>query len=273
MKGIWLRSFSLLCMLSSCVSVLYACRDKTAHNKAAVPEGSTAAYREPASCEIEDDLTTKKADDSLSGSETVIYAALTVAVSAENDTSALPDTTPAVITTQSEPVEETAYSAAITEQSVDNAAFDIPEAEAVEEPPTGRYGTAGRLVISNVGVDVALDWVNEETWNAQSIVDAPDSAAIFPYRGVLTVIADHWNQGFSIRECEPGDSAVIYQQDGTVEEYVCVRVCRNGHNTVKDLIDEAGIPVEESGDGELVMYTCNGRWQDITITYWQPAEY
>ena len=147
------------------------------------------------------------------------------------------------------------------------------ETTTISEEPAYTFGTAGRLEIPSVGVGVALYITDLYQQNVQSVVDAWDSAAVFPYRDSVTVIADHNNQGFaSLKNVGVGDTAFISQQNGSFDTYVCTRVCYNGHNLGTELVDEYGEQVESNIDGELIMYTCNDCWQNITITYWQRTD-
>lgn len=149
----------------------------------------------------------------------------------------------------------------------------ITEITTIYEEPVYTYGTAGRLDIPSVGVGVALYDTDLYQDNVQSVVDEWDSAAIFPYRERITVIADHNNQGFdAMKGVQIGDYAVISQQDGSYVFYLCTRVCYDGHNLGTEIVDEYGEQVEYNTDGELIMYTCNDCWQNITISYWQRAD-
>lgn len=135
------------------------------------------------------------------------------------------------------------------------------------------YGTAGRLDIPCVNIGVRIYYVDLTDGNVQSVVDAHDSAAYFLYANRKMVIADHNNQEFShLSDIHVGDKAVISDADGNKEEYVCTRICYDGHNMGTYLVDEYGIYVENSDDGNLIMYTCNDCWQNVTIVYWQRAE-
>ena len=123
-----------------------------------------------------------------------------------------------------------------------------------------RPGMYGRLSIPSVGVNVALF-----TGGAQSLVDAPDSAAYFP-AGNSMLIADHWNQGFTkIKKCHVGTQAYIYR--GTsIQTLTCTGVCQ-GVNSDYDLLYADGSSATMGGN--TLMYTCNGaNYHDITITFW-----
>lgn len=123
-----------------------------------------------------------------------------------------------------------------------------------------RPGMYGRLSIPSVGVNVALF-----TGSAQSLVDAPDSAAYFP-AGNSMLIADHWNQGFTkIKKCHVGTQAYIYR--GTsIQTLTCTGVCQ-GVNSDYDLLYADGSSATMGGN--TLMYTCNGaNYHDITITFW-----
>lgn len=123
-----------------------------------------------------------------------------------------------------------------------------------------RPGMYGRLSIPSVGVNVALF-----TGGAQSLVDAPDSAAYFP-AGNSMLIADHWNQGFTkIKKCHVGTQAYIYR--GTsIQTLTCTGVCQ-GVNSDYDLLYADGSSATMGGG--TLMYTCNGaNYHDVTITFW-----
>ena len=72
----------------------------------------------------------------------------------------------------------------------DEEATETPdETEPESEPKVAVTGQPGRLVIPDLGINVAMVWGLD-----QSIVDAPDSAATWSTGAGIT-IADHWNQG------------------------------------------------------------------------------
>lgn len=118
-------------------------------------------------------------------------------------------------------------------------------------------GQPGRLVIPDLGINVAMVWGLD-----QSIVDAPDSAATWSTGAGIT-IADHWNQGnyTNIQYSVPG-STIAYV-DNTA--YVCVS-CFEGHNTGYTVTDESGNDVMNTlGAGQVLLYTCNGCWQNVHV--------
>lgn len=123
-----------------------------------------------------------------------------------------------------------------------------------------RPGMYGRLSIPSVGVNVALF-----TGSAQSLVDAPDSAAYFP-AGNSMLIADHWNQGFTkIKGCHVRTRAYIYK-GASIQTLTCTGICQ-GVNNDYDLLCADGSSATMSGN--TLMYTCNGaNYHDITITFW-----
>ena len=174
-----------------------------------------------------------------------------------------------------EQAETTAHEAeqTIEATTAERAIETMTETTTAYEEPTYTFGTAGRLDIPAVGVGVALYETDLYQPNVQSVVDAWDSAAIFPYRDRITVIADHNNQGFDgIKKAGIGETAFISRQDGSSYTYTCTRVCNDGHNLGTELVDEYGEQIENNADGELVMYTCNDGWRSITITYWQRTD-
>ena len=135
-----------------------------------------------------------------------------------------------------------------------------------------KMGTAGRLTIPSVGVDVAL--YNASLYGgSQGIVDAHDSAAYMQdawglYNSVL--IADHWNQGFDAMKHSVPDvtKAYIQTNSGTIE-YICVANF-TGHNTGTDLTDNDYKRIVNLYSDGLIMYTCNDHWSNVTIIFWAP---
>ena len=135
-----------------------------------------------------------------------------------------------------------------------------------------KMGTAGRLTIPTVGVDVAL--YNASLYGgSQGIVDARDSAAYMQdacglYNSIL--IADHWNQGFDAmkRSVPDATKAYIKTSSGTIE-YICVANF-TGHNTGRDLTDNDYKRITNLYSDGLIMYTCNDHWSNVTITFWAP---
>lgn len=132
-----------------------------------------------------------------------------------------------------------------------------------------RHGMIGRLIIPNVGVDVAL--FNRYT---QSTVDNRDSAGTYRYNGGQMVIADHKNQGFSAMKTSIPGQTIAYINDGkSIETYICVdnNVGSNKSNGIPyDLLDCNGDSIYLQNAGGICMYTCNEHWSNITYTYWQP---
>lgn len=132
-----------------------------------------------------------------------------------------------------------------------------------------RHGMIGRLIIPDVGVDVAL--FNRYT---QSTVDNKDSAGTYRYNGGQMVIADHKNQGFSAMKGSIPGQTIAYINDGeTIKTYICVDndIGSNKSNGIPyDLLDCNGNSIYMQNTGGMCMYTCNDHWSRITYTYWQP---
>ena len=144
-----------------------------------------------------------------------------------------------------------------------------PEAEPTPAPAPEpvNYGNEGRLYIGTL-FSVALYTNDGRT--AQQIVDEADSAWI--YRGWgNTIIGDHFDDGFyRIRFLQPGSSCYILHEDGSREDFVCVRVDLNGRNTGGDVLDSNGDSAFDDPDSDMFMYTCNpvNDWQSVTVVYW-----
>lgn len=147
------------------------------------------------------------------------------------------------------------------------------------KPKEKKYGTHGRLEIPELSIEMPL--YDAKGVNAQSIVDAADSAAIFQH-GSQTMIADHVSQGMfaNLINCRPGKTkAYIRYQEGRSEEYLC-HVSQYAHihmiGTGNVLLDWRDDPVSSKNPGGLSIYTClgfrHGDIQDVTLTYWKKAE-
>lgn len=156
-------------------------------------------------------------------------------------------------------------------------AYIASEYLTTEEPaPVGPLGTAGRLTIPSVGIDVALYACSSRSEYAieqQQIVDAADSAAYLdPTYIDGHIVADHQNQGFSaLNDCIPYETyAYIYTASST-QRYICIGV-GSGQNLGNDLLDWNGTSLNYGAiTGGLAMYTCNQDSVHVTITYWEPA--
>ena len=124
---------------------------------------------------------------------------------------------------------------------------------------TGVYGDAGRLYVKDFSV--ALYWGCEQ-W----IVDAEDSAAYWEDSG--TLIADHHNQGFDvIKTVALGDVCEVRHSDGSCERYVCTEIDPDCHNITEDLV-RSDWATTCYGVADLLMYTCNDCWQNVTCAWW-----
>lgn len=134
------------------------------------------------------------------------------------------------------------------------------------------YGTDGRLIIPELGINVALYSCNpdEDINYAQYIVDCEDSADYYTRNGTI-IIGDHKNQGFSgLYDAYVGEYAYILHSDGSVTKLVCERKTDHGTNS-GPLYDEYGNMASMCSQ-PLMMYTCNpAGWWDITIVYWNYA--
>ena len=130
----------------------------------------------------------------------------------------------------------------------------------------GAEGTAGRLVIPAVGINVGLNLPGED---AQAVTDAPDSACWMEARGdANAVIGDHVNQDFSaLFRIRPGDECLIFR-GGRAYRYVCLATL-HASNTETDVIDEQGRSLFSRGEDRLCMYTCENGWRNVFAGEWQ----
>ena len=182
--------------------------------------------------------------------------------------------------------------------------LDVDPAEYAEVVNNdGRLGDVGRLIIPDVGIDVAVYYASDNnTGYAQSLTNNTDSALYMPWTDEEDFIADHWSQGFiNIKDCVEGTRAYL-KKDDRVVVYRCTEAT-TGHNLLdfflintdkaheyrRNLTDEQpleyytyphewvstnyecgsevfwGQPLENISDYDVFMYTCDGRWQDIYI--------
>ena len=135
----------------------------------------------------------------------------------------------------------------------------------------GKLGDFGRLMFADGSYSAALYYEVEDD-PAQAIVDAEDSAVATrrkEYPDSTLVIADHTDQGFAVLyDAKPGETAAyIFKTEDEAEEYVCEDKFQ-GHNNLQYLTDEDGNDLSFAPT-DLVMYTCNESWENVTITYWK----
>ncbi len=137
----------------------------------------------------------------------------------------------------------------------------------------GTPGNVGRLFIPSAGVNVALNYVDDNTGDeaAQAICDAEDSAAYMVFSSSDEVwIGDHNFQGFdAIKSVVPGTQAYIKNTDGTIDSYICTEIDQ-ATNTGYDLVTADGRSASKINAGGIIMYTCNDDWTSVTATFWQP---
>ena len=138
---------------------------------------------------------------------------------------------------------------------------------------TGQQGTKGRLVFEN-GHSVAL--YESLGWDAESIVDAADSAAWFQWYGSQSpIIADHCTQGFdTICDCEVGDVCYIVNGE-SFTTYECVAIDRDSVNIRTDMFLSDGRSfMRDNEPGFLFMYTCTneGDPYHITVAIWKETD-
>lgn len=139
-------------------------------------------------------------------------------------------------------------------------------AQIQSEIPT-RPGMVGRLLVSSVGIDVALiyaDGYNEA--GAQAIVDAADSCAYVPnvYIAGATVLADHANQDFgALKSVSVGTKGKIVTADGTID--IVATSVFNGHN-YGHLTDGNGATL--GCIAPYIAYTCLDNAQNVRIVGW-----
>ena len=120
----------------------------------------------------------------------------------------------------------------------------------------GRLGDYGRLIIPEVGVNVALFYADDNLDNqAQVLTDAQDSAVFMPWVDDQYMIADHWTQGFiNIKDCREGTRAYIKKED-CIEMYVCTEMTTGNNLVYSFLIDTQKEHVYKPVDGQPAQIT------------------
>ncbi|MBR0399117.1 MAG: hypothetical protein IJI10_12800 [Eubacterium sp.] len=167
--------------------------------------------------------------------------------------------------------------------------FWITETETTSRPPfevtrkadsfagivPDRFGSAGLLLIPDVGINVRLfDGSASSDPHNQKGVDMEDYAVLINYGG-SDVIGDHSNQGFSAicRSVQGETRAYIVQEDHSYHEYICAGVL-DGSNEEYHLYGSDGLDYMHavSDRYDLVMYTCLENWEHIQIVLWKDVD-
>ena len=201
----------------------------------------------------------------------------TTAAAVDNTTAPITTTTPAVSETTEIHSSQAKQAPTPTESPVTTTeAPETTEAPTTEKhtvPPettTVKYGSAGRLSIPDIGYSAALyDCSDADMYTKQIAVNNEDSACYIAFMDTA-YIGDHGYQGFlSIKNAVPGVTvAVITQQDGRTEKYLCCKVDRNGTYKSSESYGSDGVELWSSGY-DLFMVTCNTYTTDsITVAYW-----
>ena len=143
----------------------------------------------------------------------------------------------------------------ITEEKVITTKSEPEQEKTTTKENSIKYGTYGRLYVSNYNVALYDYNVNTSSNLAlQTLVDNKDSAAYYKSRGKL-VIADHYKQGFSVlTSLSEGSIASIKFEDGKTINYRLIKKSE-GVNTGPDLVDNEGNSFYAM-ESDLIMYTC-----------------
>lgn len=103
--------------------------------------------------------------------------------------------------------------------------------------------------------------------NDQTIVDDPQSAALFRGGAFSWVIADHNTQAFKrLPDVAVGDTATITRTDG---QTICIKCVAkfHGKNTGTAITDMQGRSVMVTYD--YLMYTCRAGWRRVWVLGWE----
>ena len=119
-------------------------------------------------------------------------------------------------------------------------------------------------VLSIPGQQITVDLVEGAE---QSIVDDPQSAALFRGGAFSWVIADHNTQAFKrLPEVRVGDTATIQRTNGQTITLLCVAKF-HGKNTGTAITDMQGRSVMVTYD--YMMYTCRAGWRRVWVLGWE----
>lgn len=132
------------------------------------------------------------------------------------------------------------------------------------------YGTAGRLVIPDLGINVAMYATTAyDASQSQKYVDWADAAAYMSDWGASVLVADHNYQGFSATAgAVPGKTIAYVKTAAGTKQYICTANF-TGHNA-GTLVDEDYRDLSSDNAGGLTLYTCMDSWKNVRITFWQP---
>lgn len=145
------------------------------------------------------------------------------------------------------------------------------ELVAVAEEIKSRFGMVGRLIIPDLGVNVAL-FDTEVGIDSQVLVDRADSACMFPSGifGNEALIGDHNYQGFeAIKDAEVNKSIAYINDGNKYTSYICTEIGIGTRGTYT-LYNKNGESLFDKTSGGIIMYTCNFVKNSITYTIWQP---
>ncbi|MGI6117501.1 MAG: N-acetylmuramoyl-L-alanine amidase family protein [Bilifractor sp.] len=133
---------------------------------------------------------------------------------------------------------------------------------------SSNQGSAGNVTIPSQGINTRLYSVSITNSSSQTIVNNQNSAAWLT-GGAQPIIADHCNQN-NFGKIQYCSGKVAYISKGnSVTRYVCTGVY-HGQNTGYDIVFN-GKSAITSHVGDLVMYTCNGNWQNVWVAVWKAA--
>ena len=105
----------------------------------------------------------------------------------------------------------------------------------------------------------------------QAITDDPLSACLINWCYGNVMIADHYNQGFSVLyDVDEGETVACIYDGGRLSTYLCVEKISDGYNRGYDLTLADGTRISDIYHSTLIMYTCNAGSDTVTITVWAP---
>ena len=153
-----------------------------------------------------------------------------------------------------------------------------------------------RLLQPSIKVSLCPTDVYEDPAQTQRVVDLEDTAAIFQLfggDGSIDIIADHEGQAFAkLSEAKPGAVAEILNSSALPEfnpmrisgqgrlknvhefaakEYCCTYCCEGVNSGTTIFLDD-GTDIVTLPAGTLVLYTCHGDWEHVTVTVWREAD-
>lgn len=124
-------------------------------------------------------------------------------------------------------------------------------------------GYIDNLKIESLDINIPVCYYKKCGYTAQELCDKSDCAAFFCTND-LKIICDHNYQGFNkIKKVVVNKTTLVV----CGKKYICTGKIK-GHNTEYHLTDENYNIIDSSWNVDLILYTCDNSWENVTITFW-----